>query len=319
MRYHLAVDSGGTKVLAVLYDDSFCVIDQCRVGSMRLSAMPRALAEQHAEELICKLRIREREMGCVCGILEPVLLEKLQSHISADSVLPVSEADMGYCACGVTGDACLTVAGTGATIFVRKNGQILDAGGYGSAVADEGSGYWIGRAALGAAIRDYEGRGPKTVLTDLLADQMGGSRANFREQVFSYMYGDKDGAALSRVAGCTPLVSRAASQGDVCACNILMEAGMLLAQQSCAMMRKCNLHTYAPIALMGSVWRSHEVLKTTFARVLQENGAEGQVIAPLFEPVAGAALYHLNQMNSQMSMKNFKERFKDYIYRVDSK
>ena len=320
MRYHLAVDSGGTKVQAVLYDDAFHPVDQCRVGSMRLSAMSREAAERHAEELLAKLRIPEREMGCICGIVEPVLQEKIQPYLDPGAVVSVTEADMGFGACGVTGDACLTVAGTGATVFVRKGEQLLHAGGYGSAVADEGSGYWIGRMALGAAIHDYEGRGPKTLLTDLLAARMGGNRESFRERVFSYMYGDHSCEVLSRVAGCTPLVSSAALQGDVCARNILMEAGMLLAQQACAMIRKCELSPYIPVALSGSVWRSHEILKQTFTRVLRENGALGQVVAPLFEPVMGAVIDHLKRIRGGLSpedMQEIQKQFKDYLYRTD--
>src|SRR5262249_25242640 len=42
------------------------------------------------------------------------------------------------------------------------------AGGWGHVLGDEGSGYWIGRAALRAVLREADRRGPKTALTPLL-------------------------------------------------------------------------------------------------------------------------------------------------------
>jgi glucosamine kinase len=43
-------------------------------------------------------------------------------------------------------------------------------GGYGYLLSDEGSGYWLGRAGLAAAVKAKEGSGPTTKLTDLIDD-----------------------------------------------------------------------------------------------------------------------------------------------------
>ena len=46
-------------------------------------------------------------------------------------------------------------------------------GGWGYVLGDEGSGYWIGRAALRAVLREADHRGPATVLTPMLLEHFG--------------------------------------------------------------------------------------------------------------------------------------------------
>ncbi len=48
--------------------------------------------------------------------------------------------------------------------------------GWGNIMGDAGSGYWIGREALDAVMRAYDGRGPQTALTDVVRAAVAGSR-----------------------------------------------------------------------------------------------------------------------------------------------
>ena len=57
---------------------------------------------------------------------------------------------------------------TGAT----PSGRAARAGGWGYLLGDEGGGFWIGRAALSAVVRQFDGRGPATLLTAMVLEQM---------------------------------------------------------------------------------------------------------------------------------------------------
>src|SRR5262249_22680106 len=69
------------------------------------------------------------------------------------------------------GDAAgvVVVAGTGSIAYGRNDsGRAARAGGWGHLLGDEGGGFWIGRAALRAVVRQFDGRGPVTLLTPMI-------------------------------------------------------------------------------------------------------------------------------------------------------
>ena len=65
------------------------------------------------------------------------------------------------------------ISGTGSIAYGRNAaGEAARSGGWGYVLGDEGSGYWIGRAALRAVLRAADHRGPATVLTPMLLDAL---------------------------------------------------------------------------------------------------------------------------------------------------
>ena len=66
------------------------------------------------------------------------------------------------------------ISGTGSIAYGRNAaGEAARSGGWGYVLGDEGSGYWIGRAALRAVLREADHRGPATALTPMLLDHFG--------------------------------------------------------------------------------------------------------------------------------------------------
>ena len=71
-------------------------------------------------------------------------------------------------------DGCGLVAGTGSSLFVRASGAgCIHIGGWGYLIDTGGSGYDLGRDALYMALRATDGRGKKTVLNQLLEQDLG--------------------------------------------------------------------------------------------------------------------------------------------------
>jgi N-acetylglucosamine kinase-like BadF-type ATPase len=61
------------------------------------------------------------------------------------------------------GPGIVVIAGTGSNAFGRTvDGRTARVGGYGFLIGDEGSGYWIANQAVRAALRSYDGTGPKS-------------------------------------------------------------------------------------------------------------------------------------------------------------
>lgn len=318
MKHYLAVDSGGSKVLALLYDENFRPIDFCRTGSMRDNTTSHDMIRRHMDALIGNLGLAGKQIDHVSGILDGNLIECLKSAGAVvKSVSSCGELDAGLAAAGIFGDALMALSGTGATLFGRYNGCVHGLGGYGAAVSDEGSGYWMARNAFCAAIRDSEGRGPKTLLTELIAQQLG-RPDDLRAGIF-HIYSHTEMSPVACVASCAPVVSMAADMGDAIALDILRETGQVLADQLVSMVRINRLPMDLPITISGSVWRSHPVLFERFTEILRDAGLKNKVTVPDFEPIVGVVIRHYRSIYGEFDEKTharFREDYKDFLFRL---
>ena len=110
---------------------------------------------------------------------------------------------------------------------------MLNAGGWGPALGDEGSGYWIGHTALKAAFRAYDWGEPTMLLAKVAAfwDQ-----PNLGEMV---AYANKiPPPDFSRL---TPLVAECAEAGDAVSTQVLLDGGRFLADFALLAYRKVEL------------------------------------------------------------------------------
>ena len=288
---HLVIDSGGTKVAAILFDDDFHLIAKARSGSLRANSTPAALVQAHFNDMTEKLGLKPGDrIGTVSGTYEKAIDKLLSERFTVEKTKHLSELDLGLGAAGLFGVGLLAIAGTGATVCGRIDGNGFSAGGYGSAVADEGSGYWISREAMIAAIRDFEERGPSTRLTGLIASHFGGFPAeHLREAIFSIY--SMDSSPVTQVAGIVPLVVEAAEAGDKLSVNILSTAGKLIAEQMLFLIRRNSVADNIPIAVSGSVWRRNPLFVNAFTDRIRQVYPEREFVFPQFQPIIGAVAH----------------------------
>ena len=178
---------------------------------------------------------------------------------------------------------CVLIAGTG-SICCGKNtkGEFARAGGWGHLIDDGGSGYALGRDAAAAVVRQWDGRGEETLLTELIAGELG---LRSPQALTAYIYaGDK-----SRLAGLAPLVGRAASAGDRTALRIYRENGEELARLVCAVAARLGL-TACDVALLGGLLEHDGHLRTSLIQRLAEKAPELRCVPPRQDALAGAAL-----------------------------
>ncbi len=163
-------------------------------------------------------------------------------------------------------------AGTGSGAMGCDCERWARAGGHGFLLGDEGSAYWIGRAAANAALRWDDGMGGSAALRDAVIETSGGDLAALIESVNSHP------AERGRLALLAPVVSALAGEDDA-ARRIALEAAEHLAELAWAVTRRLGP---LPVCGLGGVLRA-PVIWDRFAEL---TGA----IRPMAAPEMGAAL-----------------------------
>ncbi|MBQ6067079.1 MAG: hypothetical protein IJK89_09685 [Clostridia bacterium] len=319
MKYYLSIDGGGTKTAAVLYDENFQRLAVCVTGSVRANTTDDALIRKHIHTLIETLRLPGLTVEECVGVCDGRLTDAIKSVCAVKRFKTAGELELGLAAAGIFGDGVLALCGTGATVFARLGEKTFVAGGYGAAVADEGSGYYVGRAALIAAIRDSENRGASTALTDLLPLHFGyHGREELRRAVFS-IYGRADRSPAACVAGCAPVVVKAAEQGDDAAAAILTEAGRLLGEQTRYLIEANGLPDELPIALSGSMWRGNPILFDAFREAVFARRPARRIVLPKMEPVLGVLarkMYETERQFTEKSVQRLLAEFPEFAFDI---
>ncbi|MBW3630269.1 MAG: hypothetical protein KY464_13350 [Gemmatimonadetes bacterium] len=149
------------------------------------------------------------------------------------------------------GPGILLIGGTGSVGWGRgDDGRVEHCGGWGMMVGDEGSGFGLGRAALAAALRGHDGRGPATALLDTFLRELDLASAN---DVPPWV----GRAAKSEIAALAVYVVRAAVAGDEVAERLVQEGAQALAEHAAALVeRLAPWVAPPPVVLHGGLARN---------------------------------------------------------------
>ena len=193
--------------------------------------------------------------------------------------------------CG-TGMNCAGVGPDGRSVRFPSFGELSGDRAHG--------GGWLGRAALGAAIRARDGRGPRTMLEDLVPAYFKMSRPT---AVMESVYvGRLDWRRLSEAA---PLVFKAAGAGDAVAAGMIDELADEIVVTANAAIRRLHLtRSDVHVVLGGGVLRAA-------GNALLGRIRDGiQAVAPRAEirqldapPLVGAALIGLDAMRASTAAR----------------
>ena len=147
-------------------------------------------------------------------------------------------------------------------------------------MGDEGSGYAIGRAALGAVSRAHDGRSPRTALTDRVL-------AATRSDDFDALVRWAASASPSEMASLAPHVLEVAAQGDPLAQGIADYAARELSQLAICLRPLLDAEPPLGVALTGGLLAEDRPLRrSVIARLAEEPGLR-PVDAPV-DAVMGA-------------------------------
>jgi glucosamine kinase len=164
MPLYLAVDAGGTKTRCLLADASRVLarastgtVKLMRVSEAEAEARLRAMLDQVASAAGVSLDHVTRTCFGLAGLSSPAVRAWATRAVSANvggSLLLCGDEEIALDAAFAGGPGILVIAGTGSNAIGRApGGSLFGAGGWGPVLGDEGSGYWIGLAAIRAALR----------------------------------------------------------------------------------------------------------------------------------------------------------------------
>ncbi len=211
----------------------------------------------------------------------------LSQHATVDS-----DAAAALAGAFAGGEGIIVISGTGTICFGKgADGRVERSGGWGYLLGDEGSGYWIGQQALIAALKDLDGRGPRTALRTALEKHLGVERI---DRVIPRVYqGDLDRAGVAALA---PLVFQIAAEGDPVAQSIVDRAGEELGRLAAAVAKRLTWSSEkVKIAPIGSVFKQRAVLEPGMKRVLEEAKVAHEIVDPMLDPALGAAVIGLQR------------------------
>lgn len=206
------------------------------------------------------------------------LRESLRTEELADRVHVTTDIEIALEAAFGEEPGIVVSAGTGSIAVGRDRGGQLDRiGGYGWQMGDEGSGYAIGRAALGAVGRAIDGRSPDTKLHACVLDRTG-SR-------------DLDGlvrwaasAGPAEVAALAPHVLAVAAEGDRVAQGIADYAARELSQLALTLAERLSVDPPVRVAVTGGLLSGDTPLRDAVLGKI----AEEPRLQPHAEPVDAA-------------------------------
>ncbi len=180
-------------------------------------------------------------------------------------------------------------------VGVGPDGAVARFPALGAISGDWGGGYDVGMAALGAAVRSIDGRGPATALADIVAGHFG------RPDPVAVMTAMHLGElADGRVLELPPAVFAAARAGDEVACGIVLRlAGEVVACATGAI-RRLGLQDRDPdVVLGGSLLRAGLPLLDDAVRAGVLAVAPAAVVSHVaVAPVVGAAQLALEEVGA---------------------
>jgi len=296
------VDAGASSTTCIIADEEGSVLGVGRGGPIdhlfRAAGRRRTRAALQAAigQASRRARLRRPLDALVAGLtgLEPGSPESraavriIKSLIRAKLVLATWDAEIALAGASAGRPGVIVIAGTGSVALGRNTaGRTARAGGYGFLIDDVGGGVGIGQAALRAALRSLDGRGPATRLAEMMQRRLGEWPA-IRQGV----YGEGGGRAL--LASLAPMVLRAARTGDPVARAILADAGRALAGLGLAVARRLGM-TRQSFALhpVGGVFEAGRFVLGPMSRAIRAATPRAVLRRPAHPPAIGAVLMAL--------------------------
>jgi glucosamine kinase len=173
----------------------------------------------------------------------------------------------------------VVAAGTGVVTLAVGAHAVARVDGWGYIMGDAGSGYWIGREALDAVMRAFDGRGPATALSDVV-------RGRWPDLAQAYIALQSDEDRVRIVASFAADVADLAMRGDEVATAITARAARELASSVTTAIGRVREgdETFA-VCAVGGVFGSAPLREAFGAAV---TGAGAEIVAPLGTAIDGA-------------------------------
>lgn len=287
--HRLAVDGGQTGTRLRLTDVGGAVLQEIEEPGLltdrpilpQVAAFATALSERSGQaigELALGLS------GLTPAASRPDVLLDSVAPLGVRRVALAHDSVSGYLAANGTETGAMLAVGTGVVILAVSRTSVAKVDGWGYLVGDVGSGFWVGRLGLDAAMRAYDGRGEATVLETAARERFGSL-----DELYMVIQGDE--RRVSLVASFARTVIESAAAGDVVALRIVRSAATELAHSAATALRRTGWEPGTPtrVGAVGAPVTRSELMRGALAEALAAEAPGALLSTPLGEPIDGVA------------------------------
>ena len=238
-------------------------------------------------------------------------MRDLISGVVGGEIKVVGDVEIAFEDAFGVGPGVLVIAGTGSIAYGRNaREESARAGGWGHAISDEGSGYWVGVQATRAALRARD-RGEDSGLLPELMGALGARDVDefivhVNARVNARMNASVNTNPALDFAAFFPVVLSVAGQGDSIANRVLEQAGLELADLAEIVIRRLFAKSEeVAVATHGGVLASSVQVKKSFVQQLQAQCPHVVFLSRTVDPARGAL--HLARTTFGIAHANQKE------------
>lgn len=302
---YLGIDGGGTKTVGVAMDENGRVlcrateasINYCSVGmDAAVSALSRITSA-----LIASAGCPAAGLAVGSSALDERIRDGLYrdflSRIEEDETLSqipdrvvTSDAYMALLALSSDERGAVLIAGTGMMGLAADGGHLHSVGGWGDVFGDAGSGYWIGRAGLCAALDYTDGLKPEgEALFYAMCEFYGLTSA---AELLATVYApDFDKSKIAAFAEC---VAALAEKKDLASLAILDGAAEHLCRYCLSLGEFLGPRPFL-LGFYGSVLTKNRYVQKAVIRALQEKLPQATVCLPTLSAEDAAAQFSIRR------------------------
>ena len=190
------------------------------------------------------------------------ITKKISERFVGARLALMTDIELAYRAHFAPGEGIFLYAGTGSVaIHITKDNQVIQVGGWGYLLGDEGGGYWIGREAIRRVLLKRDSGVDLGNFENSILESM---KASTWDDIKSFVYSQN----RSAIAALTRKVFELAEKGDVDAQAILRNAG----QQLALLVKTMNLRVLPgsiSVVFAGGVSVENTYLWKTLEREIQ--------------------------------------------------
>ncbi|GHD51351.1 ATPase [Mycetocola manganoxydans] len=220
--------------------------------------------------------------GLTPAAAKPDALLAATRSIGVHRVALAHDSITGYLAANGTAPGVMLAVGTGVVVLALSESSVAKVDGWGSLLGDAGSGYWIGRAGLDAALRAFDGRSAHTTLEATAITRFGPLDE-------LYMVLQADPMRVSRIGSFCRDVVDAAASGDEAASRIVTAAAHELAHSAASALARVGWEAGTParVGAVGALATHAAPLREALVAALASRAPGAVLEAPLGRPLDG--------------------------------
>lgn len=292
MAIYLGIDGGGTKTTCVVADEHSILGSATSAGSnvTRLGeARVREALHAAVREACAAAQLDAQQVQSACIGLSGAgrsevreAINRMMREVLRGQIAVVTDLETTMEAAFGDGHGVIAIAGTGSIAYGRDaHGRLARAGGWGLAISDEGSGQWIGHAAISAALNANDAGEDPPLLKTIL------SLWNLTS--LDELVRHANGSPPPDFSSLVPSILAAADANDALARNILERAGNELASLVRNVIRRLFVaEAHVPVAMTGGVFRQSELVRQVFYNKVTAEFSQASIRPMVVDPVEGA-------------------------------